>query len=229
MVSVANHSRYGALTHGAFFHKHSGDSATASQLLADCTQAGLSTSDQVMLDFSAKLTLNPTDLTEQDVEELREAGFDDEQIVSIVLVTCLFNFMNRIANSLGIDVPRPFARSVGKWLTGPAAKEEWLLGADAQPSGNLNRKGLEKALGEISKTTQPQMTDGGTQDTPAEAAPSEPETQLTEVALYIVSEEAPGTIENAAENPGTDSVVAPEAVDLSGEAPVVAPRGAITR
>jgi len=44
---------------------------------------------------------------------------------------------------------------VGPWLAGPAAAEEWLLGASAQQIGNLNWKGLGKALGEISKTTQP--------------------------------------------------------------------------
>ncbi len=177
VVSAANHCRYGALTHGAFFRKHSGDSATASQLLADHTQADLSTSDQVMLGFSAKLTLNPANMTEQDVEGLREAGFGDDQIVSIVLVTCLFNFMNRIANSLGVAVPRPFTRSVGTWLTVPAAEEEWLLGGDARLSVNLNWKGLEKALGEISKTTQLQVTDSEAQDTPAEEAPSDPVTE----------------------------------------------------
>ena len=177
VVSAANHCRYGALTHGAFFRKHSGDSATASQLLADHTQADPSTSDQVMLGCSAKLTLNPANMTEQDVEGLREAGFGDDQIVSIVLVTCLFNFMNRIANSLGVAVPRPFTRSVGKWLTVPAAEEEWLLGADARLSVNLNWKGLEKALGEISKTTQLQVTDSEAQDTPAEEAPSDPVTE----------------------------------------------------
>ena len=70
-------------------------------------------SHQVMLDFSTKLALNPADLTEQYVEGLREAGFDDNQIVAIVLVTCLFNFMNCIANSMGVAVPRPFTCSVG--------------------------------------------------------------------------------------------------------------------
>ena len=84
-VSVANRCRDGALTHGRFFRKHSRDSDTGSQLLTDYSQADLSEADQVMLEFSAKVTFEPGSLTEQNVDELREVGFDDDQIASIVL------------------------------------------------------------------------------------------------------------------------------------------------
>ncbi len=223
-VSVANRCRYGALTHGGFFRKHAGDSNTASQLLADHTQADLSPSDHVMLDFSVKVTLDPADLTQQDLEGLREAGFADDQIVSIVLVTCLFNFMNRIANSLGVAVPEPFARSVERWLTGPAAEEAWLLGPDAgRQSGKLNWRGLEKALGDLSKTIPPQAEDSPPEtaaDAPViveEAAPSnEPtsdaplsEPQTAEIALNEgLPQVVPGdedSPEDAAIDPVADS------------------------
>ena len=166
-VSVANRCRYGALTHGGFFRKHVGDSNIASQMLADYTQADLSEPDRVMLDFSVKVTVDPADLTEEDLERLRRAGFADDQIVSIVLVTSLFNFMNRIANSLGVEVPAPFVRSVERWLTGPAAQKSWLLGPDAgQNPGNLNWSGLGKALGDLSKASPPQVASSETQNEP---------------------------------------------------------------
>ena len=166
-VSVANRCRYGALTHGGFLRKHAGGPDIASQMLADYTQADLSQPDRVILDFSVKLTIEPAELTEEDLERLRVAGFTDDQIVSIVLVTCLFNFMNRIASSLGVEVPAPFVRSVERWLTGPAAEKSWLLGPDAgQNPGNLNWSGLGKALGELSRASPPQVASCETQNGP---------------------------------------------------------------
>lgn len=152
VVSVANRCQYGALTHGGFYRKNADDSGIASQLLDDYTQANLAPADRAMLDFAVKVTLEPAGLTQEDLEGLREEGLADEEILSIVLITCLFNFMNRIANSLGVEAPEPFVRSVGKWLTGAAAQESWLLGAEAsQKTGDLSWHGLETALGEISK------------------------------------------------------------------------------
>ncbi len=159
-----------------FFRKHADNPDTASQLLADHTQADLSSSDHVMFDFAVKVTLDQASLTEKDLEGLREAGFDDEEIVSIVLVTSLFNFMNRIANSLGAAVPEPLPRSVGIWLNGPASDEVWMLEPDAgQQPGNLTWKGLEKALGDLSKAIPPQA-----QTVAPEAASDKQEDSLLE-------------------------------------------------
>ncbi|MDP7083569.1 MAG: carboxymuconolactone decarboxylase family protein [Dehalococcoidia bacterium] len=54
VVAVANQCRYGALTHGGFVRRHSGDSGLASQLLSDYTQAELPAPDLKMLDFRAE-------------------------------------------------------------------------------------------------------------------------------------------------------------------------------
>ena len=133
VVAVANQCRYGALTHGGFLRRHSGDSGLASQLLADYTQAELSTEDLRMLDFALKVTLEPASLTEDDVEGLRTVGFLDDEILSIVLITCLFNFMDRVASSLGVEIPSNFQRVVENWLTGPATEQAWLLHTGEDP------------------------------------------------------------------------------------------------
>jgi uncharacterized peroxidase-related enzyme len=127
VVAVANQCRYGALTHGGFLRRHSGDSDLASQLLSDYTQADLPPEDLQMLDFALKVTLEPASLTKHDVAGLRDVGFEDREIVSIVLITCLFNFMNRVACSLGVQIPSRFQKVVESWLTGPAAEQAWLL------------------------------------------------------------------------------------------------------
>ena len=66
----------------------------------DYTQAKLEPQTRAMLDFAAKLTRTPADMTEADVRRLRNHGLSDEQILSTVLITCTFNFMTRLADSL---------------------------------------------------------------------------------------------------------------------------------
>lgn len=68
------------------------------------TQADLTPADRAMLDFVVKLTLTPGKMVEQDLEPLREQGFDDPAIHDIVQVTGLFAYYNRLADGLGIDL-----------------------------------------------------------------------------------------------------------------------------
>ena len=56
-----------------------------------------------MLDFAMRLTRTPGDMTREDVDSLREVGFDDVAVHDIVQTTALFNYYNRLADGLGID------------------------------------------------------------------------------------------------------------------------------
>ena len=141
VVAVANRCTYGALTHGGFFRRHSGDGKLASHLLDDYSVADLDPRDLLMLDFAVRLTREPGSLTTSDLEGLRRAGFDQKAIVSIVLITCLSNFMNRLATSFGVEVPPSYRKVVKSWLSGPAAQESWLLPPDEfQPDAASARK-----------------------------------------------------------------------------------------
>ena len=55
-----------------------------------------------MLRYAMKLTHHPEAMVEGDVVELREAGFDDEQILVIVQVVGFFNYYNRMVDALGL-------------------------------------------------------------------------------------------------------------------------------
>lgn len=57
-----------------------------------------------MIDFALKLTRTPADCRPEDIEALRQAGFREEQVVDIVLITSLFNFMDRLADGLGVEI-----------------------------------------------------------------------------------------------------------------------------
>jgi uncharacterized peroxidase-related enzyme len=56
-----------------------------------------------MLDFAVKLTRTPNLMEREDVERLREHGFDDAAIHDIVQVAALFNYYDRLADGLGVD------------------------------------------------------------------------------------------------------------------------------
>ena len=80
--------------------------AGADELVAaikgDYTQADLTPADRAMLDFVAKLTLTPARMVEEDLQLLRDQGFDDHAIHDIVQVTGLFAYYNRLAEGLAV-------------------------------------------------------------------------------------------------------------------------------
>ena len=57
-----------------------------------------------MVRYALKLTESPAAMTRDDVEELRIAGFTDEDILAIVEVTAYYAYVNRIADGLGVPL-----------------------------------------------------------------------------------------------------------------------------
>jgi uncharacterized peroxidase-related enzyme len=74
-------------------------------LRADYRQAPLEAADRAMLDYVAKLTLKPVSVQREDVENLRQHGFDDTAILQINLIASWFNYINRVADGLGVGRP----------------------------------------------------------------------------------------------------------------------------
>ena len=64
-----------------------------------------------MLDFAVKLTRTPHAVQREDIEALRAVGFSDEAIHDIVQITGLFNYYNRLADGLGIELEPEWRRS----------------------------------------------------------------------------------------------------------------------
>jgi uncharacterized peroxidase-related enzyme len=71
-------------------------------LKEDYTRAPMSEQDRVMLDYVVKLTKDATKVTPEDHERLRAAGFDDRGILQITLIASWFNYINRVADALGV-------------------------------------------------------------------------------------------------------------------------------
>ena len=55
-----------------------------------------------MLDYVVQLTKDATRLQQQDHEKLRVAGFEDKAILQITLIASWFNYINRVADALGV-------------------------------------------------------------------------------------------------------------------------------
>ena len=55
-----------------------------------------------MLDYAAKLTRHAWKVTQEDLDRLRQVGFDDRAILQINLIASWFNYINRVADGLGV-------------------------------------------------------------------------------------------------------------------------------
>jgi uncharacterized peroxidase-related enzyme len=68
----------------------------------DWRTADLEPREVAMLEWAEKLTLRPAECGEADVQVLRGAGWDDRAISDIAQVVSFFNYINRIADGLGV-------------------------------------------------------------------------------------------------------------------------------
>ncbi|NOR44499.1 MAG: peroxidase [Candidatus Delongbacteria bacterium] len=66
----------------------------------------LSEADKVMLDYTVILTVKPSEIKEKIIQELRDNGFDDRGIHDICTIVAYFNFVNRIATGLGVELEK---------------------------------------------------------------------------------------------------------------------------
>jgi uncharacterized peroxidase-related enzyme len=80
-------------------------------LRRDYTQAKLSEQDRAMLDFANRLTTAAYRLTREDLDRLRAVGFDDVGILQITLIASWFNYINRVADALGVGRGEPAEES----------------------------------------------------------------------------------------------------------------------
>jgi uncharacterized peroxidase-related enzyme len=89
-------------SHAEFLRLATLDAELAAALRRDYTQANLSPADRAMLDYAAKLTRTPAQVSRADVDRLRQVGFDDRGILQINLIASWFNYINRVADGLGV-------------------------------------------------------------------------------------------------------------------------------
>ncbi len=103
VVSAANECEYCIQHHAEALDHYWRDRARVDRLIHDVDTAVLPPRTRAMVAYAIKLTRHPGDMQEQDVENLRQVGCSDEDILSINLIVSYFNFVNRIALGLGVE------------------------------------------------------------------------------------------------------------------------------
>ena len=78
------------------------DDEMVKALEEDYKTAPISEQDRVMLDYVVQVTKDATRISPADHERLRTVGFDDKGILQITLIASWFNYINRVADALGV-------------------------------------------------------------------------------------------------------------------------------
>jgi uncharacterized peroxidase-related enzyme len=78
------------------------DQEMVEALKKDYRTAPISEQDRTMVGYVVKLTKDATRVSPEDHEKLRAAGFDDRGILQITLIASWFNYINRVADALGV-------------------------------------------------------------------------------------------------------------------------------
>ncbi len=87
----------------------------AGQLVLDYRTADLDEADRALCDYAVKLTLRPDAVGAPDVQRLRGHGLSDEAITIAVQVIGYFNYINRVADALGVDAETWMSPSPEEW------------------------------------------------------------------------------------------------------------------
>jgi alkylhydroperoxidase family enzyme len=78
------------------------DEALVEALKAEYRSAPISSQDRVMLEYVEQITRDATMISPAFHDRLREVGFDDRGILQITLIASWFNYINRVADALGV-------------------------------------------------------------------------------------------------------------------------------
>ena len=97
-TSAANDCLYCVVAHGAVLRVRSRQPLLADQVATDYRSADITPRQRAMLDVAVRLALRPAEVGEEDLQRLREHGFDDEEIWDIGAITALFALSNRMAH-----------------------------------------------------------------------------------------------------------------------------------
>jgi uncharacterized peroxidase-related enzyme len=78
------------------------DQDLVAALEEDYASAPITEQEKVMLDYVVQITRDATRISPADHDRLRAAGFDDKGILQITLIASWFNYINRVADALGV-------------------------------------------------------------------------------------------------------------------------------
>jgi uncharacterized peroxidase-related enzyme len=106
IVSAANKSAYGAIHHSEALESVDKDPAALGKLVKELATKRESPREKALLAYAAKLTMSPKDVSKDDIAYMIDVGITDEEILRANLIASYFNFSNRIALGLGVELEK---------------------------------------------------------------------------------------------------------------------------
>ena len=102
-VSSENHCFYCLVAHGSAVRELSNDPQLGERIAANFRSAELPKKQEELLNFTKKLTKDPSEICENDRKKLRDVGYKDRDIWDISAIVGLFNMTNRLASATEME------------------------------------------------------------------------------------------------------------------------------
>ena len=102
-VSSENHCFYCLVAHGSAVRELSNDPQLGERIAANFRSAELPKKQEELLNFTKKLTKDPSEIGEKDRKKLRDVGYTDRDIWDISAIVGLFNMTNRLASATEME------------------------------------------------------------------------------------------------------------------------------
>ena len=102
-VSSENHCFYCLVAHGSAVRELSNDPQLGERIAANFRSAELPKKQEELLNFTKKLTRDPSEINESDRKKLRDVGYTDRDIWDISAIIGLFNMTNRLASATEME------------------------------------------------------------------------------------------------------------------------------
>lgn len=103
-VSATNHCEYCVVHHSVALSRYVKDNRVLEGLRQGRVEDALSPREAGLVSYAVKLTQDPERVTREDIESLRRLGLSDREILQTAMIASYFNFVNRIANGLGVSL-----------------------------------------------------------------------------------------------------------------------------
>jgi uncharacterized peroxidase-related enzyme len=100
-ASIVNRCIYCIAVHARHYNQATKTTEHVAEIFARKTAAKLPEREQVIFDFSVKLSAFPPAATEEDVARLKAVGLDELEILDLIMSTSIFGWANRLMHTLG--------------------------------------------------------------------------------------------------------------------------------
>ena len=108
-ASIVNRCVYCAAVHASRYNQLTKDETVMERIFADGEEAELEERQAAILKFATKLSKAPSEATAEDMQDLRDIGMSDEEILDLILSSALFGWANRLMHTLGDPVAKDSA------------------------------------------------------------------------------------------------------------------------